>query len=537
MSIKLGSRNGKNSRRLFFLNKKRKLNLQNQEYENNKKKEELEKKDKEQQLIDINKSKIELSETIKIDQQEIKPIIDIVEQEIKKSIKDEKKEIENELNILDSNPIIKVKQDNSIIENQLIVSFQENIIKTDTNIVNDKNIDISSVIDKSETSEIDDDYSKKIIDDSNFRKGKKNVISSIKDDSKTPEMDINYVEKQIIEILEKQIDDDKYELKKIDSEIYSIKKLMESIDNEDEIEEIEKRIEILVERINDIKRKIESLRKTFDINFPVDEPDNYLIYLVEEYQDKGKLEQELSEKLKQNQEFKELIDEIIEIERSNDDLKQQIQVKKEKYLIDDEQVKKITDDMVSIDDIKNKITQMLETQTKLLDEIKQKVNETVHINERISIISKTVNHSLLDLFLLMAIFKHNLSIKNNVLAAISTKIALDMIIKMTTPIEEKIIIKENDLVDYQTLINNCLDDTNNLENIINSNLNDIESIRYIFEHNYKECSYLDSYQEALLKLSDLENEMKNRKKDIINIKYETQFQLEKNEEKVQKYSL
>lgn len=193
--------------------------------------------------------------------------------------------------------------------------------------------------------------------------------------------------------------------------------------------------------------------------------------------------------------------------------------------------------LVSIDDIKNKITQMLETQTKLLDEIKQKVNETVHINERISIISKTVNHSLLDLFLLMAIFKHNLSIKNNVLAAISTKIALDMIIKMTTPIEEKIIIKENDLVDYQTLINNCLDDTNNLENIINSNLNDIESIRYILEHNYKDCSYLDSYQEALLKLSDLENEMKNRKKDIINIKYETQFQLEKNEEKVQKYIL
>ena len=77
--------------------------------------------------------------------------------------------------------------------------------------------------------------------------------------------------------------------------------------------------------------------------------------------------------------------------------------------------------------------------------------------------------------------------------------------------------------------------SNYLENIIDNNLDKIDSIRYTFVHNYRECSYLESYQNALDKLNRLEENIKERKNDVAKMKKEMEYQLEKNNAKVIKF--
>ena len=55
-------------------------------------------------------------------------------------------------------------------------------------------------------------------------------------------------------------------------------------------------------------------------------------------------------------------------------------------------------------------------------------------------------------------------------------------------------------------------------------------------HNYRECSYLESYQNALDKLNRLEENIKERKNDVAKMKKEMEYQLEKNNAKVKRYT-
>ena len=53
------------------------------------------------------------------------------------------------------------------------------------------------------------------------------------------------------------------------------------------------------EDIEEIKKQIVSLKRTFGFKFPIENPDNYLIYLVEEYKSNRKEEIDLEKKLKE----------------------------------------------------------------------------------------------------------------------------------------------------------------------------------------------------------------------------------------------
>ena len=321
----------------------------------------------------------------------------------------------------------------------------------------------------------------------------------------------------------------------MDSELYTIQKNIESLTEEKELLLLEEEIKRLLDKIESIKKQILSLEKTFEFKFPIEEPDNYLIYLIEEYKNNRKEEIDLGKKLKEKKEFQSLVDTMIEIEEKQEIVQKQLEEKKEQMELEEEQIKKLQDDMIDIEEIDKRMNQMIEKGNKALEDITSKVNETIQITEKVNYITTQVNHSLLELFLLMALFKRNLSIKNSVLAATTAALALDMILKMTTPVQEKKVEKEIKITDYKNMIENCITDTEFLENTIHQNLNNISSLRYTFEHNYQSCSYLPSYQEALEKLSKLEENMKEHKQNIRKMKQDMEYQLEKNDAKVKKY--
>ena len=343
-----------------------------------------------------------------------------------------------------------------------------------------------------------------------------------------------YLEQEIIHILEETIKENNYELKKLDSDIYTIKQTIDSTEEED-INELEDEIDDIITRFNTIQNQLKKLKKSFNLDFPIDNADNYLIYLIDEYKNNLRSKKELSDKLEKNEKYQDILTRIVELELKKDELIEKTEERKKKIDIDNKTLDKMNDNIINIENKAKEIKVLVDNGTKELENIKTKVQETVHITERFETITKSVKHSIFELLQLMHLFKHHLSLKNNAVNAIAANVTLDLIMKMCTPIEERVLVKESDVKDYENMINDCINNTNKLLDTIKNNLNHISSIRYIFENDYKELSQLPMYKEITDKLNQLESDMKERLDSTKKLTKEMNLELEKNNSKVKKY--
>lgn len=531
----IGARGGKKDRKITFRNLKRNKKKEEMIEEESKKKE-LKKQNvikKQENIIQITKEEKEQEKEELIDLLEDAPTLDKKHGNMKESInkiKNDSIEVTYKFNREKAEK--KNTQEKKIqkginekeIEKNLNFNTQEkknsNTIKKDIPPIIEKNDENTFIPIYKDTKAV----------------GKRNVEDNKESILQKEEKELNFLEKQIIKVLEDDINEKKFQLKKIDSEIYTLEKNIEDTVSQEEMVELEKEIEILMKLVEKIKRQIDSLEKTFDDKIPLTDTNNYLIYLVEEYKSRRKEEIEFKKVLKDNQKYSSLTDTMIEIEEKQKSLNEKLQEKKDEMMIDNERMEKLNDNVVDIEEMNDKIKSLMIDSNKALEEIKIKLEEEVPITEKVDYISKTMDHTLWQLFLLMAMFKRNLSMKNNAVNSISNLVILDIIMKMTTPIITKQVSYEYNVKDYEYMIRKAASDTNYLENVIDNNLDKIDSIRYNFMHNYRECSYLESYQNALDKLNRLEENIKERKNDVAKMKKEMEYQLEKNNAKVKRYT-
>lgn len=538
----IGARGGKKDRKITFRNLK--INKKKEEMiEEESKKKELKKQNvikKQENIIQITKKEKEQEKEELIDILEDAPTLEkkngnmkesinkIKNDSIKVTYKFNNKEVEKQ--ITQEKEIEKQITQEKEIEKQIV---QEKEIEKDLDFKKDSNTikkDTPPIIEEKEENTFIPIYKDtKTVGKRNVEDNKKNVLQK-------EEKELSFLEKQIIQVLEDDINEKKFQLKKIDSEIYTLEKNIEDTVSQEEMVELEKEIDILMKLVEKIKRQIDSLEKTFDDKIPITDTNNYLIYLVEEYKSRRKEEIEFKKVLKDNQKYSSLTDTMIEIEEKQKSLNEKLQEKKDEMMIDNERMEKLNDNVVDIEEMNDKIKSLMIDSNKALEEIKIKLEEEVPITEKVDYISKTMDHTLWQLFLLMAMFKRNLSMKNNAVNSISNLVILDMIMKMTTPTITKQVSYEYNVKDYEDMIKKAASDTNYLENVIDNNLDKIDSIRYTFMHNYRECSYLESYQNALDKLNRLEENIKERKNDVAKMKKEMEYQLEKNNAKVKRYT-
>ena len=500
-----GSISGKNNRKLFKLNKKRKKIKTINEEEKRKHLIEEEQKEKKKKEIEINS--------------------------FLKAIESNKKV--NSDNI--SNPKSKNVEILSEPTKKRLSIFRKKTTES---------IDHPVEIKVAENKDLNDQSQKAIINIPHHHQHKQNTNSvpkkvAVTDSQHSKNADTNniteYLKMEITYILEQDIRENIFQLKKIDSDFYNIEKKVEYINDDDDLKELEIEIRHILEQLEYIKRQITSLEKTFNFKYPIEEPDNYLVFLVDEYKNRIKSQKDFSKNLEHNLEYKSIIAKMIDLEDKKNNILEKIESKKNQLQFENEQIEEMKDDLIPIEQIANSIKNLVAKQELALIEIRKQVDKSVNITERVKYVTKNVNNSFMELFLLMSLFQRNLNKNNNIIALTETSIILDLIYKMCTPSTEKIIIKESDVVDYQNMINNCLNDTNKLASMINNSLTTISSIRYTFLNDYKDCSYLPAYQETIKNLDMLEDDIKTRSDEIKRMNKEIELQLEKNNAKVKKY--
>lgn len=533
--MEIGARGGKKDRKITFRNLKR--NKKKEEViEEESKKKDLKRQNgikKQEKIIQITKEEKEKEKEELIDLLEDTPTLEKKNEKMKESISKIKKDSIEVTHEFNREEVEKKNTQEKEIQKEIEETKIEKNLNFDTQ--EKKNSDTI----KKDTPPIIEEKGKNTFTPTHKETkavGKRKVEDKKKNEPQKEEKELNFLEKQIIQVLEDDINEKKFQLKKIDSEIYTLEKNIEDTVNQEEMIELEKEIEILMKLVEKIKRQIDSLEKTFDDKIPLTDTNNYLIYLVEEYKSRRKEEIEFGKVLKDNQKYYSLTDTMIEIEEKQKSLNEKLQEKKDEMMIDNKRMEKLNDNVVDIEEMNDKIKSLMADSEKALEEIKIKLEEEIPITEKVDYISKTMDHTLWQLFLLMAMFKRNLSMKNNAVSTISNLVILDMIMKMTTPTITKQVSYEYGVKDYEDMIRKAASDANYLENVIDDNLDKIDSIRYTFMHNYRECSYLESYQNALNKLNHLEENIKERKNDVAKMKKEMEYQLEKNNAKVKRYT-
>lgn len=545
MKEELGVKGGKKEKKLTWLNFLRKQKKKQQELAQEKKKE-LEKKKKILKEITIRNLKQEKGK-----EQETSPSFKRRKVAITKTQKKKKLEIKQEI-LEEKQEILEKKQENlkKNIEPLEKGDLEEKKTLAKTEEITDKKKEtiLPTQQERKEKKDSTISYSdlqkpKDILEESSKNKSsvKKVALEEIKElqipttKEEQKEKDTIQLEAQITKIIQNQLEKQKLELKKIEEELYQKQKQLNNPLKIEEMEELKKELEKLTTFLEHIKKNLASLEKTFQLKFPVTEPDFTLIALVEEYQKSFQKKWELEKKLKDNKEFASIMEQLLYIEKKKEELEKKLEIQKKETEENESKIQKMEDDITEIDSTQLEIEKFIKEQENILADIKQKLKETVQITKKVEIITKQVNHSFLELFLLMGLLKKNLGLSGGIVNFMKATILLDIIHELCTPIQKQVIRKEINVTDYQNLITDSMNSTKNLEKLMDENIGKLSSIRYQLEHFYQEYSHLESFQEAIKNLDSLEKTFQEKKKDISKMKSEINKAFDKNQEKVKKY--
>lgn len=352
------------------------------------------------------------------------------------------------------------------------------------------------------------------------------------------------VQEEILELkvtieLERLLKDNRYELKKLYTELDALKKesdyLYQVSDAEQAIEEIERLLEYL-ERIKK-QLKVISEANNLDLIFQLD--DSYFTNLVEDYKRHIKDQQVIEDKikdLKRNEEYTSLMKKILEFEKIQENLANTLEERKEELEERDFTFDKIQDEYFGIEKINLELESLIYESEKYLSKIEEKVNEAVDITTRTEIKMHYSMGILARTLLLLSLFKMNPHPKANAITAVETVVAIDLIHKLLKPRKEQRTITEYHYHNYSNMIENALGDIDSISYLIQDGIKEVQELKKTFKEEFKDyADILPEYKSLLSSIDKIERELKEREENMLRVQKDMNVQLEKNNQKVLDY--
>lgn len=521
-----GSINGKRNRRLFAWFRKRKK-IKEEEFIEDKKKQEIENDKKSkivcEKIIDnqvINKNNLINDKAVK--NTYVEPIVIPTIENLQSDEKQETVLVENEKKFLNietnSKKDIDDKNKNTDIP-----------IKLDTK-------DVSSKEKENTTNYFDDEISQAHKEDKKLKPNYNNEKLASKNTSTSTQVELlEAVTHEINNIL----DDKQYELKKIAFEFEVLTDKANDAVYSAEVEDIQKEIEVLLEKLRKIYRELELLTNssTFQNVHQIDDP--YLTDIIDEYINSQMENRNITkqvDKIETNKEYKSIVSKIVEIDKEKDKLEEKLIEKMKYYQIRDDEFERWKDSYMNVDMVTSYLNNMVNDSKKMLDNIEEKVRKNVTVTE---VVETKIKNSLTLMgkaLLFMSLLSNKPTKNNPAFNAVTTFTAINLVHDVLKP--KKIITKryETDLVDYSEMINNTIGNVSKVNRLIDSNIFDISALKQDFQRNFSEFQNdIPEYKELITRLDDIEKEMIKQKKEILKTTYSLDEQYNKNKEKVKKY--
>lgn len=288
----------------------------------------------------------------------------------------------------------------------------------------------------------------------------------------------------------------------------------------------------LLERLNEIIKKIEELKNRISLPDIDKYDDNYLYTLVEEYIQEFKNKQFVDE-IKDSPLYVMISEKIDELDNKKDDLQTKIEDRKTKLELDEEKLEQMKERYYNYESFNKTLLNFQLQQDAILNDIREKMATATTIQERVETQVVGIQRQARRLMPLLAMQMARPGARSARLLATMTATYLYFMRNAMRPRTVTRRYKTIKVEDYHKEIEKSIDQLDDINTLLQKTSRQIDITIKEFEKEFKE--YLDVIPECRNLLSDLEHikdEIKEKEYELNKIKYEQENNLEKNDAKV-----
>ena len=296
-------------------------------------------------------------------------------------------------------------------------------------------------------------------------------------------------------------------------------------------------IEKLLDQLERIKRELEVLVDTIDLENIYQLHDDYLTYLVENYKQQVSKDMIIKqvEDFKHDSEYLSIMKKIILFEQARNELEEQVKDKQYELDLRDQEFEQLKTECLEIEKTTTLLQQLIDDANRALIDIQAKVAETVHVSENVKTRLKSSLSLMAQILLMIALLKKKPFKQSIGLMAVEGILAANILKELLNPKEIKEITLTSDIKDYQDEIISAINDVGAVTDLVEKSLVDIQEVRKNFEQDFRIYQDLAEYKELLTMMLDMEEELTANKEKIVFVQQEMARELEKNDQKVKRY--
>ena len=344
-------------------------------------------------------------------------------------------------------------------------------------------------------------------------------------------------ELKVIQELENLIKENQYLLDKLFAEYYLLEKEVDEVQYSEDAKYLSQEIEKLLDQLEQIKRELEILVDTVDLENIYELHDDYLTYLVDNYKQQASKEMIIDQvqDFKHDPEYMSIMKKIILFEQARDELEEQVKEKQNELDLRDQDFEILKTECLEIEKTIPLLQRLIDEANLALEKIQTKVAETVHITENVKTRLKSSLSLMAQILLMMALLKKKPFKQSIGLMAIEGVLAINILRELLNPKEIKEVTLTSDIKDYQDEILSAINDVGSVTDLVEKSLVDIQEIHKNFEHDFSIYQDLPEYKELLTTIITMEEELAANKEKIVFVQKEMARELEKNDQKVKRY--
>lgn len=343
----------------------------------------------------------------------------------------------------------------------------------------------------------------------------------------------------IIEEIETLLRNDMYDLRDIE---YKIEVLQQQEKDEvllENVERIQKELDDLIKRFNQIKDKYDDLYGYISIKDMEFITGLGIGNAISDYIGNGKDGLDNSRTLDQINEIKEFIDiinNIIEIEKKKDDVEEKVEQKLDDFGIRDEDFVKLQDQYTNVEAISAKVEKYNIEITSALVDIEAKIANSVDISKRLETTTSLVPdfNRIMEATILMASTKliPPTPIGHLFKASLFISAAHMMATAVMPKTEQKEVITTT-VTDYSRDIEVGKDNINSILNNIDTAFSEINYMKDTFEKEFSMyANQIPEYDKLIQNIFNIEKELSRQQAIAYNYSYSFDQALDKNNQKV-----
>ena len=331
--------------------------------------------------------------------------------------------------------------------------------------------------------------------------------------------------RKIIDVYETQLKDIRYELRSLLIDYNTL------IDKQDKIKE-SKEEDLILDRLNEVIRKIEELKDKIRIEDIDKYDDNYIYTLIEgclsDFKDK-----KIIEEIKDSELYVLISSKLDEFNKKKDKLKDEVESQKEQLKQKEEKFEELKEKYLKLDKFNKDLNNFYREQELILKEMQEKIDKSVTVTEKVKVQIEMMNRQttqlLTRLSFLMLIPGRRGAKAFAAMFAIYRNMAKQAIRPKT--VTKK--YKEIKVYDYSKDIENSINEIEKATQDLSKSGKDINKI--ITQVKEEFADYINEIHECSVLLNNLEkvkSNIKEKEYELERIKYKQQKELEKNNFKV-----